>query len=214
MKKMIMLFALLFLVTGCSKTPELKYDGEDVIYFCTKEDIKLFESDVNVLANKNQGFLVVENGKWNENVNHEEDIKLEYKEKDKKEIEACYFINYDNMNYKFGTTTPISFRDEVEGGIRFHVKGNYDYTIYSTQVFYDNVLSSDDYDTTMENVYRLITTELNATYILNMSSKTFAELQSETEFSEDMIESVNLIIRDRYGIEITKVNIESVEKVS
>lgn len=214
MKKMIMLFALLFVVTGCSKTPELKYDGEDIVYFCTEEDIKLFESEVNVLASKNQGFLTVDDGKWSEKINHEEDIKLEFEEKKKKELDACYFVNYENMKHEFGTTTPISFRDKEEGGIRFHVKGNYVYTINSMEKFYDVVIKSEDFDTTIEDMYRLITTELNATYILNMSSKTFAELQSETEFSEDMVERVNLIIRDRYGIELTKVNIESVEKVS
>ena len=47
-----------------------------------------------------------------------------------------------------------------------------------------------------------------------MNSKTFADLQNEKEFTEEMIERVNLILRDRYGIELTKVNIESVEKVS
>ena len=87
MKKAIILLVLLFIVTGCSKTPELKYEGKDIVYFCTKEDIKLFESKVNVLLNKNQGFLSIEDGKWREKINHEEDIKLEYKEKDKKDFE-------------------------------------------------------------------------------------------------------------------------------
>lgn len=220
MKKMIILFALLFVVTGCSKTPELKYEGKDIVYFCTKEDIKLFESDVNVLASKNQGFLVIENGKWSENINHEEDIKLEYKEKDKKNLEACYFINYENMNNKFGTLAPISIKDKVEGSIRFHVKGSYDYTIHSMEkfadmlLFSDNLTSSENFESTIGVVYNLINTEINATYILNMNSKTFAELQSEKEFSKDMLERVNSIIRDKYGIELTKVNIESVEKVS
>ena len=218
MKKAIVLLALLFIVTGCSKTPELKYEGKDIVYFCTKEDIKLFESEVNVFAKKNQGFLSIEDGKWHEKINHEEDIKLEYKEKDN--MDACYFINYDNMKHEFGTRTPISFRDKEEGSIRFHVKGNYVYTIHnmekfgSTLLFYDNLTSSVDFDSAIEAVYNLISTEINATYILNLGSKTFADLQNEKEFTEEMIESVNLILRDRYGIELTKVSIESVEKVS
>ena len=76
MKKAIVLLALLFIVTGCSKTPELKYEGKDIVYFCTKEDIKLFESKVNVLLNQDQGFLSIEDGKWHEKINHEEDVKL------------------------------------------------------------------------------------------------------------------------------------------
>ena len=212
MKKAVVLLALLFIVTGCSKTPEIKYEGKDIVYFCTKEDIKLFESEVNVLANKNQGFLTIENGKWHEKINHEEDIKLEYKEKEN--MDACYFVNYDNMKHEFGTRTPISFRDKEEGSIRFHVKGNYVYTINNMEKFYNVVIKSEDFDTTIEDMYRLVTTELNASYILNLGSKTFADLQNEKEFTEEMIESVNLILRDRYGIELIKVNIESVEKVS
>lgn len=212
MKKAIFLLGLLFIVTGCSKTPELKYDGKDIVYFCTKEDIKLFESEVNVLAKKNQGFLSIEDGKWHEKINHEEDVKLEYKEKDN--MDACYFVNYDNMKHEFGTRIPISFRDKEEGSIRFHVKGNYVYTINNMEKFYNVVIKSEDFDTTIEDMYRLVTTELNASYILNLGSKTFADLQNEKEFTEEMIESVNLILRDRYGIELIKVNIENVEKVS
>lgn len=212
MKKAIVLLGLLFIVTGCSKTPELKYDGKDIVYFCTKENIKLFESEVNVLAKKNQGFLSIEDGKWHEKINHEEDVKLEYKEKDN--MDACYFVNYDNMKHEFGTRTPISFRDKEEGSIRFYVKGNYVYTINNMEKFYNVVIKSEDFDTTIEDMYRLVTTELNASYILNLGSKTFADLQNEKEFTEEMIESVNLILRDRYGIELIKVNIENVEKVS
>lgn len=212
MKKAVVLLALLFIVTGCSKTPELKYEGKDIVYFCTKEDIKLFESEVNVLAKKNQGFLSIEDGKWHETINHEEDVKLEYKEKDN--MDACYFVNYDNMKHEFGTRTPISFRDKEEGSIRFHVKGNYVYTINNMEKFYSVVIKSEDFDTTIEDMYRLVTTELNASYILNLGSKTFADLQNEKEFTEEMIERVNLIIIDKYGIELTKVSIESVEKVS
>lgn len=212
MKKAVVLLALLFIVTGCSKTPELKYEGKDIVYFCTKEDIKLFESEVNVFTKKNQGFLSIEDGKWHEKINHEENVKLEYKEKDN--MDACYFVNYDNMKHEFGTRTPISFRDKEEGSIRFHVKGNYVYTINNMEKFYNVVIKSEDFDTTIEDMYRLVTTELNASYILNLGSKTFADLQNEKEFTEEMIESVNLILRDRYGIELTKVSIESVEKVS
>lgn len=212
MKKAVVLLALLFIVTGCSKTPELKYEGKDIVYFCTKEDIKLFESEVNVFTKKNQGFLSIEDGKWHETINHEEDVKLEYKEKDN--MDACYFVNYDNMKHEFGTRTPISFRDKEEGSIRFHVKGNYVYTINNMEKFYNVVIKSEDFDTTIEDMYRLVTTELNASYILNLGSKTFADLQNEKEFTEEMIERVNLIIIDKYGIELTKVSIESVEKVS
>lgn len=207
---------LLFVLTGCSKIPEIKYDGKDVVYTCTKDEIELLKSDVDVIAEANQGFLTIVNGEWNEVINNEEKHEIKYREKnsDNGNVDACYFINYDNMNYKFGTTTPISFKDKDEGGIRFHVKGNYDYTIDNMQLFYDNILSTEDFGDTMETVYRKINAEIVATYILNMNSKTFAELKSETVFNEKMIERVNSIIKDAYGIKLTKVNIENVEKIS
>lgn len=214
MKKMIILLMCLFVVTGCSKVPELKYEGEKVVYTCTQEDIDLLKGDVNVLLSKNQGFVKIENGEWSETINPEEKVELEYKKNDNDELEACYFVNYDNMNYTFGTTSPISFKDETEGSIRFHIKGNYDYIVHNMEVYYDSILSTEDFDTTMETVYRLINTEIKATYIVNMKSKTFAEMQNEKEFTKEMIESINSKIKDKYGIEITKINIESVEKVS
>ncbi len=44
-----------------------------------------------------------------------------------------------------------------------------------------------------------------------MASKTFAELSEEKEFDEAKLEAVNEKISE-YGIEVTKVNIEKLEK--
>lgn len=218
MKRIIILFILLFVVTGCtfendfSDVNILKYEGDDFIYSCTKEDIKLFESEVNVLLNKNQGFLSIEDGKWHEKINHEEDIKLEYKEKDN--MEACYFVNYDNMNHKFGTQAPIIIKDKEQGTIRFGMRGNYDYTIYNTEKFVNEILSTDNYEETLEQILFLVNSEINLAYSNDVRNKSFTEIQNEKEFSKELLEKINSSIRDRFGIELTKVNIESVEKVS
>ena len=55
---------------------------------------------------KSQGTLVFANnpltvddkGMWNETINHEEDIELEYREKDedRKIVNSCYFINFSS----------------------------------------------------------------------------------------------------------------------
>ena len=204
------------LLVGCSKTPELKYEGDKEVYVCSKEDVDLLKYDVNVFAKVNQGFLTVDdNGMWNETINHEEDIELEYREKDedKKIVNSCYFINYDNMKHKYGSTTAISFRDKELGGIRFHVKGEYEYTISNMQKYYDIVLNTKDIETSMETIYRNINTEVVATYILNMSSKTFAEMEQEKVFNDSMLERVNKITKELYGIELKQIDIHAVERV-
>ena len=218
MKRIIILFILLFVVTGCtfendfSDVNILKYEGDDFIYSCTNDDIKLFESKVNVLLNQDQGFLSLEDGKWHEKINHEEDIKLEYSEKDN--MEACYFINYENMNYKFGTQSPIVISDQEQGIVRFRMRGNYDYTIYNTEKFVADVLSTDNYEETMEQILLLVNREIISAYSNDVYSKSFIEIQKEKEFSKELLEKINSSIQDRFGIELTKVNIEEVEKVN
>ena len=212
MKKVLLLLIIL-LLNGCAKTPELKYDNDREIYVCSKEDIDLLKTDVNVLIKKNQGFFVVDDkGEWQEKIDYKKDIKLEYREKDEEEknISACYFINYDNMKHEFGSLAPISFRDKELGNIRFHVKGEYEYTIYNMDKYYELVLNTEDVDKSIENIYRKINVEIVASYILNMNTKTFAEMQREEKINDVMLERVNRAVKELYGIEVKQIKIHEV----
>jgi hypothetical protein len=207
----------LLLITGCSKTPELSYTGEEEIYVCTKEDVDLLNSNVNVIAKVNQGFLVVDDKDvWEEHINHVEDLELKYREKslNKKNVSACYFINYDNMKNKFGTLSPILFMDEELGKVSFHLKGEYEYTIYNMPKYYGLILKAENVDNVIDNLYRKINSEVIAAYTLKVNSKTFAEIQLEKKFDEDMLNKVNESIKDLYGIEIKNIDIHKIERIN
>lgn len=194
----------LCLMTGCSKTPELSYAGEEILYSCTKEQVNLFKEDVNVNINEKQGFIFIDN-----NFERKEYTNglLEFTEENRPDVSKCYFISYEEITgNKFESRTAISHRDPVEGGMRISVSGNYSFKVKDSKTFIDNY-------TTLEQLNNYINTNINSVYILSMPSKTYTELASETEFDETKLKSVNSLV-SKYGIEVTNVNIETVQKVS
>lgn len=195
------LIALCFM-TGCSKTPELNYSGEDILYTCTDEEVALFKEDVNVTIKENQGFIYLDD---NEERKEFTDGLLEFNEDNRPNVQKCYFISYEEITgNKFASRTAIAHRDPVEGGMKITVSGNYSYKVKDSKTFMETF-------TTLEQLNNYINTNINSVYILNMQSKTYTELSSETEFDEAKLSSVNSLV-SKYGIEVTKVNIETVEK--
>ena len=206
MRKRFLVFSVFVLcfMAGCSKTPELSYTGNEMIYSCTEEDIALFDGNVNVNISDKQGFIYIDtNSEWKEYTNG----LLEFTEENKIDVEKCYFVNYEEVTgNKFASRSAISHRDPVEGGMRISVSGSYSFRIIDSKVFIDTY-------TTLEQLNNYINTNINSVYIFNMPSKTYDELASETEFDEAKLSAVNSLI-SKYGVEVTKVSIESVEKVS
>ena len=206
MKKRFLIFniLMLFFATGCSKTPELSYDGDEIIYSCTEEDINLFDGLVNVNITDKQGFVMTDsNNEMKEYTNG----LLEFTDEDGVDIQNCFFVSYEEITgNNFASRTAISHRDPVEGGMKISVSGNYSYKVSDSKVFVDTYSTS-------EELNRYINTNILAVYTLNMQSKTYDELASEIEFNETKLASVNSLI-SKYGVEVTKVNIETVEKVS
>ena len=195
------LVAICFM-TGCSKTPEISYDGKDLIHDCTAEQIDLFAEDVNVMIGEKQNFVYVDS-----NYEHQEftDGLLEFNEENRPDVKSCFFVNREEQtDIKFASRTAISFRDPVEGSMRLSVSGNYSYKIIDSKTFKDTY-------TTTEELTNKIQAQINAVYILNMQGKTYSDLSQEKEFDEAKLTSVNATI-SKYGVEVTKVNIEAVEK--
>lgn len=206
MKKKFLVFNLLLLcfMTGCSKTPELSYDGDEIIHFCTEEDIDLFKGEVDVHISDKQGFVMVDS---NSEMKEYTDGVLEITEEDEIDVESCFFVSYEEVTgNQFASRNAISHRDPVEGGMRISVGGSYSYKVSDSKIF------ADTYSTT-EELNRYINTYIVSVYTMNMQSKTYDELASETEFDEVRLEAVNSLV-SKYGIEVTNVSIESVEKVS
>lgn len=203
-RKIIVVLGLVAIcfMTGCSKTPEISYDGKDLIHDCTAEQIDLFAEDVNVMIGEKQNFVYVDS-----NYEHQEftDGLLEFNEENRPDVKSCFFVNREEQtDIKFASRTAISFRDPVEGSMRLSVSGNYSYKIIDSKTFKDTY-------TTTEELTNKIQAQINAVYILNMQGKTYSDLSQEKEFDEAKLTSVNATI-SKYGVEVTKVNIEAVEK--
>lgn len=195
------LVAICFM-TGCSKTPEISYEGKDLIHDCTAEQVDLFVEDVNVMIGEKQNFVYVDN-----NYEHQEftDGKLEFNEENRPDVKSCFFVNREEQkDNKFASRSAISFRDPVEGSMRISVSGNYSFKIIDSKTFKENY-------TTTEELTNKIQTQINAVYIMNMQGKTYSDLSQEKELDETKLNAVNTSIA-KYGIEVTKINIEAVEK--
>ena len=168
------LVAICFM-TGCSKTPEISYDGKDLIHDCTAEQIDLFAEDVNVMIGEKQNFVYVDS-----NYEHQEftDGLLEFNEENRPDVKSCFFVNREEQtDIKFASRTAISFRDPVEGSMRISVSGNYSYKIIDSKTFKDTY-------TTTEELTNKIQAQINAVYTLNMQGKTYSDLSQEKEFDE------------------------------
>lgn len=191
-------------MTGCSKIPELSYAGEEIMYSCTEDDIHLFDGAVHVNISDKQGFIMIDS---NGEVKEYTDGLLEFEVDDGIDIQSCFFVRYDEITgNQFASRTAISHRDPVEGGMKISVSGNYSYKVSDRKVFVDA------YSTT-EELERYINTYIVSVYTMNMQSKTYDELVHETEFDATKLGAVNSLV-SKYGVEITEVKIETVEKVS
>lgn len=195
---------ILGFVTGCSKTPELSYDGDKIIYFCTEDDVKLFGREVNVNIGAKQGFVMVHS---NEEIKEYTNGLLEITEEDEFDVQSCFFVSYEEVTgNKFASRNAIAHKDPVLGGMRISVSGSYSYKVSNSRVFADTY-------STEEELNRYINTNIVSVYTMNMQSRTYEELVSEKEFDESKLQAVNSLV-SKYGVELLEVNIELVEKVN
>lgn len=216
-KFLIVSLFVLFMTTGCGNIPELYYEGEEFVYTCSSEDVKLFDGNLDVLTLKNQGFvLIYKDSKWDEIINEKENLKLKFRKNDsnRKEISFCYFINYDKTkNNSFEITEGIQFKDNKEGNINVSIKGNYSFSVIDFEKFiaYYSMEDYEDFNKSEKDINDVIKSSILDVYITNSKEKTYTELIKEKEFSEEELEQINSILSN-YGIEVIEVNIEEVSK--
>ncbi len=201
MKKNVSILLSIFalcLITGCSKTPELSYSGDELLYTCTDEQVSLFKEDVNVNITDKQSFAYFDN---NSEMKEFTDGLLEFNEENRPEISRCYFVKRDEITgNEFSSKSNIAFKDSAEGSMKLKITGTYSYKIVDSKTFIENY-------TTTNKLTNAIYTQINAIFIANMGSKTYAELSNEKEFDVERLNALNSTITSKYGIEVTKVNI-------
>lgn len=202
-KNFLVLFAIfaLFLITGCSKVPKLSYNGNDLLYTCTDEQVSLFKEDVKVSITNEQSFVYFDNSY---EMKEFTDGILEFNEDNRPEVSKCYFVKRDEITENEFSSKSIAFKDPIEGSMKFKIVGTYSYKIIDSKTFIENY-------TTTEKMTSAVYTQINAIFIANMGSKTFSELSTEKEYDAERLNILNSTITSKYGIEVTKVNI-SLEK--
>lgn len=159
----------------------------------------LFKEEVNVNITDKQSFVY-----FNNNLEMKEftDGVLEFNEENRPEISKCYFVKKDEVTGdQFSSKANIAFRDPNEGSMKLKINGTYNYKIVDSRTFIDNY-------TTTEKLEDIISTQINAVFVANMGSKTYAELSTEKEYDVARLNALNSTITSKYGIEVTKVNID------
>lgn len=197
MKKVLVLLFLILSITGCSKIKELNYNENDLLYTCTDSDINLFKDDVNVNITDKQSFVY-----FNENSEMKEFTNglLKFNDDNRVNVTRCYFVRKDEINNEFSSKSNIAFKDKVEGSMNLKLSGNYSFKIVDSKTFIEAYSAQDKFFNALES-------QINATFVVNMPSKTFEELSNEKEFDVSKLNALNNALTPKYGIKVIKVNI-------
>lgn len=194
---------ILCLAAGCAGTPEISYDGGELLYVCTDEQVSLFKEDVNVIISDKQSFAYFDGaGEMKEFT----DGVLEINDDNRPEVSSCYFVRKDAVSgNEFASRSAIAFRDPTDGSMKLKISGTYTFKIVDSKTFIAGFESA----VQLENA---ISTQINAVYIANMGGKSFADLSAEKGFDAAKLDALNASITTQYGVEVTEVNI-SLEKM-
>lgn len=191
---------VLFLVTGCGKYEELKYNGDEVFRACSDQEIALFEKKVKVIVGKDQGFTIVNDEFVSENY-----TKGEHKFK-KEKVNNCFFVSYNEVtDNKFGTSSSIYYDDPIYGRLGIRVSGVYSFRVVNNRQF-------GTYGTSMEVFYDIIQSHIIYTLSERLTSNkyvSYLDLFRTAYFEDSELESVNEYVND-CGVEVTEVLFHSI----
>ena len=209
MKKKNILLALgvLTLVTGCNSNEkdtikdvvQIKYDGNELVYKCSEEEISNLKKSVKVIVKENQIFAVVDSNKENKTYQ-----AGKHELKGNSNAEKCYFIdNTPITNNQYGTQAPIKKSTQEYGIISISVYGNFTYRIKDA-VKFSEIYNGEDIHLTALRTY------LINHYTTHVAQTNYNDIILETKMSQDILNDVNKDI-EKYGLEITESIIEGFE---
>lgn len=199
-------FLTLVFITVCSSQKEVKtnkqinkldYSGSEIIHICSAEELSLFKENVKVIVSENQSFALI-----NKDFQYEEYTEGQHKinKSDSKDINSCYFINYNEVSEnKFGTATPLSYKDSTYGHLELTMYGNYTYRVVNSK----NI--SNTY-TNLENLNQIIIKNIINVLSRYIQLKTDYHSILELQITQNEIEEINKLI-SKYGVEITQINV-------
>ena len=185
MKKKNILLALgvLTLVTGCNSNAketikdvvQIKYDGKELVYKCSDEEISNLKNVVKVIVKENQLFTVVDSNKENKTYQ-----AGSHKLKGNPNAEKCYFVdNAPIENNQYGTQTPIRKNTQENGIVSISMYGKFTYRIKDAVKFSEIYTDDDVYLTTLR-------TYLINHYTTHAAQINYNDIILETKMSQDI----------------------------
>lgn len=206
-KSILLTIGILTLITGCNSNEKetikdiakIKYDGNELVYECSKEEISNLKKSVKIVVKENQTFTVIDTDKNNQSYK-----KGSHELKGNPKAEKCYFVdNTPIENNKYGTMTPIKKSHQEYGIVSISMYGKFSYRITDVIKFSEVYKEEDAY------------TEMMRTYLMNyysvyVSNVEYNDVIKETKMAQEILNKVNKDI-EKYGLEITESNIEGFE---
>lgn len=203
-KKYVLGLMTLFCIVGCANVSELEYDGDELIYSCSENDLELFKENFVVNLDSDQGFVIISE---DNEIKEFTDEKVKFKKSDNLNIKSCLFVNYDEVTgNKVGTPVSIKYTVPNVGIIKINMKGNYSYKINDISKYLD-------YYSDNETITQIINANIIAEYSVHLDGMTLEEILNEKKFPQSVLNDINENI-EKIGLKVTQINIESVENVA
>lgn len=122
-----------------------------------------------------------------------------------------FFSTRDQLDQRWGTTTPIVFRDKDYGSIRVRAHGTYSYRIKNPKIFFSKVSGTRDVFTTAD-----LEGQLRSVIITNLASH-FGKIQvsfidmasNQMEFSQ-VLKNALAPSLEEYGLELMNFLVQSI----
>jgi membrane protease subunit (stomatin/prohibitin family) len=124
--------------------------------------------------------------------------------------DVYFFSTREQIDQKWGTPHPITFKDPAMGAIRLRANGNYSYVIKEPEIFYKKISGSREIYTREELSGQLLgVINTNLANFLASSGKEFIQMAAnQLEFSKKLLEAMSEPLAN-YGLEIKSFFVQS-----
>jgi membrane protease subunit (stomatin/prohibitin family) len=122
-----------------------------------------------------------------------------------------FFSTRDQLDQRWGTTTPIVIRDKDYGSIRIRSHGTYSYRIKNPKIFFNKVSGTRDVYTTgdLEGQLKSLILANFATYFGNIQVSFIDMSANQLEFSQKLKTALTPSF-DEYGLELMNFTVQSI----
>ncbi len=126
--------------------------------------------------------------------------------------DVYYVITRTFTGNKWGTSNPVMMRDADFGAVRIRAFGTFDFKIVNPPLFLREVAGT-DHHFRLDEFHDVMRSRIVAVFSETLASAKVPVLDVATRYSElgdALLEPVNLVMREKYGIEMTAFVVENV----